>query len=135
MFSSCIWVIFDSSRDIFWEKLIQNGGDMFGHRNEANWQMSRMESINGAEIQFLLWKMKTHIFWFLYGNYRCRRNSISIMENENAYFFDNSKLRILSYNTVVSNRVNSVFFVSWRLKCLADDFRCLRYYCDNVSIS
>jgi hypothetical protein len=32
-------------------------------------------------------------------------------------------------------RPRSVFFVSWRLKCLADDFRCLRYYCDNVSIS
>jgi hypothetical protein len=29
----------------------------------------------------------------------------------------------------------SVFFVSWRLKCLAHDFRCLRYYCDNVNIS
>jgi hypothetical protein len=27
-----------------------------------------------------------------------------------------------------------VFFVSWRLKGTADDFRCLRYYCDNVSI-
>ena len=57
--------------------------------------MSRMESINGAEIQFLLWKMKTNIFWFPYGNYKCRRNSIFIMKNENAYFFDNSKLRIL----------------------------------------
>jgi len=32
-------------------------------------------------------------------------------------------------------RPRSVFFVSWRLKCSADDFRCLRYYCDNVSIS
>ena len=32
-------------------------------------------------------------------------------------------------------RPRSVFFVSWRLKCLADDLRCLRYYCDNVSIS
>ena len=32
-------------------------------------------------------------------------------------------------------RPRSVFFVSWRLKCLADVFRCLRYYCDNVSIS
>ena len=32
-------------------------------------------------------------------------------------------------------RPRSVFFVSWRLTCLADDFRCLRYYCDNVSIS
>jgi hypothetical protein len=117
MFSSCIWVIFGSSRDIFWEKLIQNGGDMFGHRNEANWQMSRMESINGAEIQFLLWKMKTHIFWFPYGNYKCRINSIFIMENENAYFFDNSKLRILSYNTVVSNRVNSDHVPSF--SCLA----------------
>jgi hypothetical protein len=32
-------------------------------------------------------------------------------------------------------RPRSVFFVSWRLKCLADDFLCLRYYCDNVNIS
>jgi hypothetical protein len=32
-------------------------------------------------------------------------------------------------------RPRSVFFVSWRLKCSAYDFRCLRYYCDNVSIS
>jgi hypothetical protein len=32
-------------------------------------------------------------------------------------------------------RPRSVFFVSWHLKCLADDFRCLRYYCDNVIIS
>jgi hypothetical protein len=32
-------------------------------------------------------------------------------------------------------RPRSVFFVSWRLKCLADDFLCLCYYCDNVSIS
>ena len=29
----------------------------------------------------------------------------------------------------------SVFFVSWHLKCQADDFRCLRYYGDNVNIS
>ena len=32
-------------------------------------------------------------------------------------------------------RPHSAFFVSWRLNCSADDFRCLRYYCDNVSIS
>ena len=32
-------------------------------------------------------------------------------------------------------RPRSVFFVSWRLKKLAGDFRCLRYYCNNVSIS
>jgi hypothetical protein len=32
-------------------------------------------------------------------------------------------------------RPRTVFFVSWRLKCLVDDFRCLRYYCSNVSIS
>jgi hypothetical protein len=32
-------------------------------------------------------------------------------------------------------RPRSVFFVSWRLKCLTHDFRCLRYYCDNISIS
>jgi hypothetical protein len=32
-------------------------------------------------------------------------------------------------------RPRSVFFVSWHLKWLADEFRCLRYYCDNVSIS
>jgi hypothetical protein len=29
-------------------------------------------------------------------------------------------------------RPRSVFFVSWRLKCSTDDFRCIRYYCDNV---
>jgi hypothetical protein len=32
-------------------------------------------------------------------------------------------------------RPRSVFFLSWHLNTLADDFRCLRYYCDNVSIS
>jgi hypothetical protein len=32
-------------------------------------------------------------------------------------------------------RPRSVFFVSWRLNFSADDFRCLRYYCDNVSMS
>ena len=29
----------------------------------------------------------------------------------------------------------SVFFVSWSLKCQADDLWCLCYYCDNVNIS
>jgi hypothetical protein len=32
-------------------------------------------------------------------------------------------------------RPHSVFFLSWRLNKSAGDFRCLRYYCDNVSIS
>jgi hypothetical protein len=32
-------------------------------------------------------------------------------------------------------RPRSVYCVSWRLKCSQDDFQCLRYYCDNVSIS
>ena len=32
-------------------------------------------------------------------------------------------------------RPRSVFFMSWRLNKSAGDFRCLRFYCDNVSIS
>ena len=32
-------------------------------------------------------------------------------------------------------RPRSVFFLSWRLNKSVGDFRCLRYYCDNVSIS
>ena len=32
-------------------------------------------------------------------------------------------------------RPRSVFFLSWRLNKSAGDFQCLRYYCDNVSIS
>jgi hypothetical protein len=32
-------------------------------------------------------------------------------------------------------RPRSVFFLSWRLNKSAGDFRCLRYYCDKVSIS
>ena len=31
-------------------------------------------------------------------------------------------------------RPRSVFFLSWRLNKSASDFRCLRYYCDNIVI-
>ena len=41
-------------------------------------------------------------------------------------------------NKLVSNHVNSdhvpSIFVSWRLKCSADYFQNLRYYCNNVNI-
>ena len=58
-------------------------------------------------------------------------------------YFIYAKFAVLSlkdvhqYSCFESNqfRPRSVFFVSWRLKCLADDFRCLSFYCDNVSIS
>ena len=48
-----------------------------------------------------------------------------------------SGVSILQYGCFESCqfRPRSVFLVSWRLKGTADDFECLRYYCDNVSIS
>ena len=70
-------------------------------------------------------------------------HEVGVFLEETICYFIYAKFAVMSLKVVhqyvcsesCQFRPRSVFFVSWRLKCLADDFRCLRYYCDNVSIS
>jgi hypothetical protein len=70
-------------------------------------------------------------------------HEVGVFLEEAICYFIYAKLAVMSLKVVhqygcfesCQFRPRSVFFVSWHLKCLADDFLCLCYYCDNVSIS
>jgi hypothetical protein len=70
-------------------------------------------------------------------------HEIGVFLEEAICYFIYAKFAVMSLKVVhqygcfesCQFRPRSVSVVSWRLKCLVDDFRCLRYYCDNVSIS
>jgi hypothetical protein len=70
-------------------------------------------------------------------------HAVGVFLEEAICYFIYAKFAVMSLKVVhqygcfesCQFRPRSVFFESWRLKCFADDFRCLRYYCDNVSIS
>ena len=72
-----------------------------------------------------------------------RSHEVGVFLEEAICYFIHAKFAVMSLKVVhqygcfesCQFRPRSVFFVSWRLKCLTDDFRCLRYYCDNVRIS
>jgi hypothetical protein len=63
-------------------------------------------------------------------------HKVVVMLEEAICYFIYAKFAVMSLKVVHQHgcfeswqfRAHSVFFVSWRLKCLADDFPCLRYY-------
>ena len=84
--------------------------------------------------------------WIKFVPHSClvsRSHEVGVFLEEAMCYFIDAKFVVMSLKVVhqcgcfesCQFRPRSVFFVSWCLKCLADDFWCLRYYCDNVSNS
>jgi hypothetical protein len=92
--------------------------------------------------------LKLNLFsFFIYGCQHYQRKTIclyvyisdirQIVGKKNTHINLVRKEKSIQYGCFESCqfRSRSVFFLSWRLNKSAGDFRCLRYYCDNVSIS
>jgi hypothetical protein len=143
-----VWILLDNILNswqgvfllIIWRHfcfLVQGTVDLFCNEKSGLLRGKRGGFSRGEKFTSFFFTISVHL---KFGLIRGERGTTAYIDHQEVYLYVtvyNITSKILQYGCFESCQFRqcSIFFVSWRLKGLADDLRCLRYYCDNVSIS